>query len=237
MLTIKQARFCIEYCVDYNATQAAIRAGYSENGAQQQGSDLLLIPVVKERIAQRQEELAAAAELNPEWILRQWMRIASGDPSDLATARRINCRHCWGYGGAYQWTENEFRVATDRAIEKQMPAPDASGGFDYDPKGEPNPDCQECGGDGVDYVYVADTRKVKGNSRGLFAGVKQTKDGIEIKMRDQDAALKGLASYLGMTIDRKELSGPGGGAIAIGNLKASDFTDNQLAALIEGSDK
>ena len=40
-LTDKQDRFCYEYCIDFNATQAAIRAGYSENTARSIASTLL----------------------------------------------------------------------------------------------------------------------------------------------------------------------------------------------------
>ena len=175
MLTVKHALFCIQYCVDFNAMQAYIRVYGDVEGAGQSAHELLKNPEIQERIAERQEELAAAAEITPEWIIRQWRRIASGDPGDLAHVRRINCRHCWGYGGAYQWTQQEYARELDKAITNGKPAPDASGGFDYDRKGDPNPDCQECGGEGVEYVYVAATDKVKGNSRGLFAGVKQTK--------------------------------------------------------------
>lgn len=46
-LTDKQQRFVAEYLVDRNATQAAMRAGYSEKTAQQQGSRLLLNVMVE----------------------------------------------------------------------------------------------------------------------------------------------------------------------------------------------
>jgi hypothetical protein len=70
------------------------------------------------------------------------------------------------------------------------------------------------------------------NSRGrkLFAGVKKTKDGLEIKTRDQDAALKNLSAYLGMSLERRELSGPGGRPLQI-TVNADDMTDDELAAI------
>ena len=74
---------------------------------------------------------------------------------------------------------------------------------------------------------------MKGNSRKLFAGIKKTKDGIEIKTRDQSEALANIAKFLGMNVERKELSGPGGGPVAITNLTADDLTDDQLAALVK----
>ncbi len=50
-LTPKQHRFVTEYLVDLNATQAAIRAGYSPKTAPQQGSRLLRNAVVQQAIA------------------------------------------------------------------------------------------------------------------------------------------------------------------------------------------
>lgn len=55
-LTAKQQRFCDEYLIDLNATQAAIRAGYSEKTANEQGARLLANVSVKEYIAERMKE-------------------------------------------------------------------------------------------------------------------------------------------------------------------------------------
>lgn len=57
-LTDKQAKFVEEYCVDLNATQAAIRAGYSENSAQEIGSQNLSKLIIKEAVRAKQEEHA-----------------------------------------------------------------------------------------------------------------------------------------------------------------------------------
>lgn len=53
-MTPKQERFCAEYLVDLNATQAAIRAGYSPHTAKQQGSLLLTKIDVKQALAAKQ---------------------------------------------------------------------------------------------------------------------------------------------------------------------------------------
>ena len=55
-LTAKQQRFCDEYLIDMNATQAAIRAGYSKKTARVIGQENLLKPAVKEYIQQRMDE-------------------------------------------------------------------------------------------------------------------------------------------------------------------------------------
>lgn len=62
-LTAKQKRFCDEYLIDLNATQAAIRAGYSEKTARQIGQENLTKPSIKEyienRMAEKDKELIA----------------------------------------------------------------------------------------------------------------------------------------------------------------------------------
>lgn len=235
-LTPKQRRFVNEYCVDENATRAAIRAGYSENGAGVQGHELLKNIKIKEAIAERKEELAVAASITPEWVVGQWAAIAKADPNALMQVRRVCCRHCHGYGHQYQWTEAEYSAAVDRAVDSGKPAPDGMGGFGFDPKADPHPDCPECGGEGTEDVHIADTRKLRGAEKVLYAGAKRTRNGIEILTRDKDAAVNNLARYLGMLVDKKEFSGPGGGPIPLANLTAEDLTDDQLAAILKASD-
>lgn len=62
-LTIKQQRFADEYLIDLNATQAAIRAGYSKKTANEQGARLLVNVSVKKyidtRMAEKEKELIA----------------------------------------------------------------------------------------------------------------------------------------------------------------------------------
>lgn len=55
-LTAKQRRFCDEYLIDLNATQAAIRAEYSRKSARVIGQENLLKPAVKAYIQQRMDE-------------------------------------------------------------------------------------------------------------------------------------------------------------------------------------
>ncbi len=57
-LTPKQARFVQEYLIDLNATQAAIRAGYSEKTARQVASENLSKPYIAKAIEAKQTELS-----------------------------------------------------------------------------------------------------------------------------------------------------------------------------------
>ena len=58
-MTAKQMRFCDEYLIDLNATQAAIRAGYSVKTARVIGQENLLKPAIKEYIEKRMAEKEA----------------------------------------------------------------------------------------------------------------------------------------------------------------------------------
>ena len=48
--------------------------------------------------------------------------------------------------------------------------------------------------------------------------------------------MSNLARYLGMMVDRKEISGPGGGPVALAHLSADDLSDDQLAAILKADD-
>jgi len=229
----KQKRFVIEYCKDENGTQAAIRAGYSEKTAGVQACELLKKLNIQEAIAERQDEIATAASITVEAVLKQWWAIATADPNELMQLRRANCRYCWGFDHNYQWTREEYSRAIDLATTKGKEIPDGMGGFGFLVNKEPNPECPECGGNGAEMLYFADTRKLKGNAKRLYAGVQRTKDGLKILTRDQDGALLNIARYLGMLVERKEISGPNGSPVNLLHYKAEDLTDDQLAALIK----
>jgi len=70
-LTDKQELFCKEYLIDLNATQAAIRAGYSENTAQIIGSENLSKPLIAKKIAELKAKRAERVEIKADDIARQ----------------------------------------------------------------------------------------------------------------------------------------------------------------------
>lgn len=71
----KRERFCQEYVKDLNATQAYIRAGYSENGAAQSAEKLLRNTEVRARIAELQAKLSQKLEITQEKVLRDLEQI------------------------------------------------------------------------------------------------------------------------------------------------------------------
>lgn len=78
MLTDKQARFVDEYLVDLNATQAAVRAGYSAKTASVIGAENLAKPNIQKAIQARQEELKIKTEITQEWVVERYRRIVEG---------------------------------------------------------------------------------------------------------------------------------------------------------------
>ena len=82
-LTAKQEQFVAEYLIDLNATQAAIRAGYSEKTAQEQGSRLLSNVIVKEAIEAAKNRRADRVQVNADYVLRRLYEMAEADRADL----------------------------------------------------------------------------------------------------------------------------------------------------------
>lgn len=68
-LTAKQQRFVDEYMVDLNATQAAIRAGYSAKTAEVIGYENLRKPQIAEEVAKRQSQIGYQNDITVEWLL------------------------------------------------------------------------------------------------------------------------------------------------------------------------
>lgn len=83
-LTAKQVRFVDEYLVDFNATQAAIKAGYKAKTAHVIGAENLRKPKIAEEIARRQKDLQRRTEISQDRVVKELARIAFADASDYA---------------------------------------------------------------------------------------------------------------------------------------------------------
>ena len=85
-LTPKQQRWCEEYLIDLNATQAAIRAGYSVNSARQIGTENLSKPALMAAVAAGKHERSIRTMIDSDWVLRGLVDSADADLSDLYNA-------------------------------------------------------------------------------------------------------------------------------------------------------
>lgn len=79
----KHELFCLEYLKDFNATQAAVRAGYSTISARSTASKLLKTEVVKTRIAELQKERLQAARIDASYVLNRLLIIDRLNVKDL----------------------------------------------------------------------------------------------------------------------------------------------------------
>lgn len=70
-LTDKQQRFVDEYLIDLNATQAAIRAGYSQKTAQEQASRLLSNVMVSKAIEEAKKARESRTEVTQDWVVHE----------------------------------------------------------------------------------------------------------------------------------------------------------------------
>jgi phage terminase small subunit len=74
-LTAKQEMFCREYIIDLNATQAAIRAGYSKKTAKDIGCQNLAKLNIAEFIQSLKEDREEKLEINADWVLAQAVKV------------------------------------------------------------------------------------------------------------------------------------------------------------------
>lgn len=212
----RRQRFVFEYLKDLNGTQAAIRAGYARSQADVEAWRLLQDPDVQAAVKVLQDERARELKLEANEVLRHLVELAIADPNELIQHRRGCCRHCHGNLFGYQRTPAEMerdQAAHEAAeLERQRKGGqdvqprvfDVAGGVGYDPRREPHEDCPECFGEGVERIHLADTRHLSGPARRLYAGVKQTKDGVQVLMRDQDKAIELIGRHLAMFKDKVE---------------------------------
>ncbi len=82
-LTEKQKLFCLCYVKNFNATQAAINAGYTENYPSETGYQLLQKATVQKEIKRLKEMKKAALLLNEDDIVERYMKIAFADMTDF----------------------------------------------------------------------------------------------------------------------------------------------------------
>ena len=212
-LNTRQKEFIRHLRLDpHRVATRAYEKAYDAKGmaASVNASRLLTDPRVQAEIDRQDRELGCANKLEAAEIFMHLHDLATADPRDLMEYHRGACRYCWGAGHRYQMTaaELEKAIAEYKASSAGKKDPvcaffDYKGGVGFRRKREPNPACPECEGDGVGYTHVRDTRTVPAAAARLFAGIKETRDGFEVKTRSQDKALELAMRAAGMFSERK----------------------------------
>lgn len=106
-LNPRERQFVYEYLKDFNATKAAIRAGYSERTARQIGSENLSKPDIQAAIAAATDQMLAEAAVSVGRVIREYSRIAFSDLTDLVQ---------WDAEGNVTWTPSEDLDEAQRAL-------------------------------------------------------------------------------------------------------------------------
>ena len=199
-LTEKQQRFVDEYLVDLNATQAAIRAGYSPHTANEQGAQLLAKLSVQHAVREARSAQQKRTAITADTVLMEIANIALADARELVEVKTGCCRCCWGEGFKFQRTVGEYNHDREQWLNKGKDPSEFEdqGGIGFNPLKLPHPECPTCGGDGDARAVLKDTRTLSPRAAALYAGAKQTKDGIEIKMHSKLDALEKLAKHVGL---------------------------------------
>ncbi|MEK4513610.1 terminase small subunit [Paenibacillus sp. FSL K6-2524] len=191
-LTPKQKTFVQEYLVDLNATQAAIRAGYSVKTAEAIGHENLRKPKIAEAIEKAMDKRSERTEITADRVLQELAKIGFANISDylkVNTAERVV----------------EYKEQTDEEGNKtHTPI------FDF-----------------VQAVELFDTDNIARSKLDAVAEIKQTKDGVALKLHDKVSALEKMGRHLGMFKDKVEHSG----SVDVNN-PYKDLTAEQLRELI-----
>jgi phage terminase small subunit len=238
-LTVKQEKYVQGLFAGLSQREAYKQAFKADKMKDKTIDEKACILAKRDKIAARlkglQDEVKERSIIKAKDVLQHWYDIATADPNEIIHLRRICCRHCYGIDHEYQWRdEKEYqqavRMAKQQAKESEKPPaiPADAGGYGYDRLLRPHPKCPYCWGEGHMEVHAADTRTLSPKAKLLYAGVKQTRDGFEIKMRDQDKAMENVAKHLGMFVDRTEITGKDGGPI-----QTQSLTDQELDAKIK----
>ena len=117
-MTKKQKKFIEEYLVDLNATQAAIRAGYSPDTAGSIGSENLKKPEIRARIEKAMAERSKRTGINQDRIIAELAKIALLNPKNLINFEEATIKE--------EATEEDL-VAVSSVRVKRFPTKDGEG--------------------------------------------------------------------------------------------------------------
>lgn len=168
-LAPKVQRFIDEYLIDMNGSAAYKRAGYTATG--------------------NSAEVCARRLLRNAQVSSEIARRRDATAQKLDISREEALTEAWAIVKADPRELIEYRRFACPACYED--------GHEGDRR-DPVPACLQCHGDGLADVIVKDTRKLSPQARALYAGVKMTKDGLEVKMHSKLDALEKVFRHLGM---------------------------------------
>lgn len=209
LLTYKQEAYCQHAAVtSYSEAYKTVYQPKSGYNFHEDIRRLNRLPHIARRIREIMAETNEAIGVTREWLLRWWFYRMIYDPAELTAWAVGACHYCYGEGHQYQWRIHEYLEAIREAEQtKNAPVPDVGGGFGYDATRPPVDDCPHCHGKGIGRAHIADTSTLSPMARAAFDGIKETRQGIEIKMADKDVAAANFAKLSGFDIQQVRIMG------------------------------
>lgn len=216
--------FCRELVKHQFNQTAAYKAVYgselSDEVAKANASRLLSNANVKEYLDNILNKYFDDLDVDARDVAKKLWETVTADPNELVEIRRDCCRYCYGINHLYQYTPAEWDAVWHRhqqdvfsaeLMGKRPPAePPIRGGIGFNRRMPPYPGCPECHGEGVEDVFIKDTRNLSSAAKQLYAGVKATRNGIEIKFNSRDKSIELMGRYLSMFSDTVNLQNNGG---------------------------
>jgi len=226
-LTDKQQRFVKEYLVDLNATQAAIRAGYSQKTAGSIGEENLRKPEIAAAIQEAMEARSRRTEITADRVLQELAKIGFAD---------IRKAVKWGATVMVPCSPEvaDVFIRTDGS-EADFPEDDIDEELEGQAHGGALKRNRRIAPTGTialrahTDIALVPSDEIDDDTAAAISEVRQTKEGLAIKMHDKKGALVDIGRHLGMFKDKLELSG--------GLTKAEELSDDELAALAAGRSK
>lgn len=236
-LDARQAKFVDLWLVTYDARQSYKDAGFAckNDNAASAGASRLLKKVKHHPYMQaRQVELFARTADVQNQLIATYHAASFADPRELVEYVRQCCRHCYGIGFKWQMRPSEMERRRDQYEAAKAEAEQAKeeigefdelGGIGYDSRKPPNYDCPECDGHGEGRALFKDTGNLSPAALALYEGVKEGKDGTEIKVASQKGYRDTLAKLFNMNVEP---------AVAV-TLAVSDEQLNDILAQAEAN--
>lgn len=225
-LTDKQKRFIEEYCVDFNATQAAIRAGYSQNTAYSIGEENLRKPDIIGEIKERLESLTLSADETTKMIAD----MAKANISDYLVKKTVEHTPRVRKGLQELIDELEYRLQLEEEFcaekgytekeyddfqEQLQPIRDKILRYRIELRNNPSASRIVNGETEFIEVYDLDIEKIKEDKQfGKVKSFKHGKYGIEVELYASDAALDRLAKIHGLYKDNLKVDADINGSIS-----------------------
>lgn len=214
VLTAKQKRFCEEYVIDLNATQACIRVGYSKKTAKQMGTENLSKPVLKAYIAELliKKQMTgdeavkligdiAKSSLNDYFIIRtsEYTPRVKKSLQEIIGSLQAEMDFEWEYGLLAEFNEKEQEAHDKKQKERQRRLLRYKLELKNNPKAFRIVDGQT---ELTEEAVLDLVKLVKDKEAGRLKSYKMTKDGPVVEMYAADAALMNVAKITGKVTEK-----------------------------------